>query len=285
MTGASEETSENSEKVTPLPFCIKNTFIQICDGFGSPQLPRRSASAPAKRREHALSSPRYATDTLPSVKSTHALSESSTSCGHISCGELDLSDESSEESETSDRDGDVSLLSVKNLLAQKAPSRTKLNSGAKAWTPSQGAGISFHMPLEVKAHFEEIMNAAQIALMRSVQVQQVGKLQSGHDWFLEASCQQTDLRSAQQNLFLAQQVMLCAAERSTNVYIIGYEKNPFMPMRGGFGFSAQLALVEDDTRACWDLLKTGICSRGCKCRWQHPSWQVSLNTVMRKSEL
>merc|ERR1712187_328737 len=164
-------------------------------------------------------------------------------------------------------------------------SRTKLNSGAKAWTPSQSAGISIHMPMEVKAQFAEIVNAAQITLMRSARINQVGKLQCGHDWFLEASCQQTDLRSACLNLPLTQQAMLCAAEKSKNVYIVGYKRNPFMAMRGGLGFSAQLAVVEDETRACWDLLKTGICSRGCRCRWQHPSWQVSLNIVVRRSEL
>merc|ERR1712107_117493 len=119
------------------------------------------------------------------------------------------------------------------------------------------------------------MIATQVASMRSVRVQHVARLQCGQDWFLEASCQQADLRSAQTSLPLTQQAMLCAAEKSKNLYIVGYKRNPFLAMRGGLGFSAQLALVEDETHAFWDLLETGMCSRGCNCRWQHPSWQVS----------
>jgi hypothetical protein len=148
------------------------------------------------------------------------------------------------------------------------------------WLPPQRTSIPA-IPPEVKSQFAEIVVVVQAELMRCTAVQQVGMLQLGTDWSVVGSCQKVDLVHAQQSLGLVKQAMLSAAEQSNSIYIIGYEASPFYALPTGVGFSAQLAMVEDDASACWDLLATGHCRRGCNCRWQHPKWQVSLNVVMK----
>jgi len=139
------------------------------------------------------------------------------------------------------------------------------------------------MPPKVKSQFAEITAAAQAELMRCAAVQQVGTLQSGTDWSIAGSCQAVGLVQAQPRLELVKQAILNAAAQSNSIYVVGYEASPFFALPTGFGFSARLAMVEDDATACWDLLTKGHCCRGCSCRWQHPKWQVSLNVTLKCS--
>jgi hypothetical protein len=272
----------SAEKKAPpksLALCIKNTFIDILDET-TPQLMKRSASAPATPRGSGVSPSSSLADLWAGRKSPATRSEVSTS------SELDANSEFSDsccgESMVSDSEGTIINLS-ELLPPPQAPPRTKLSAGAKAWAPKFHAASVKHMPSDVQCKFAEIMAAAQASWMSCPCVQQVGCVQRDPGWLLEATCQQTDLPNAQLILTLAKQALLDAAEKSQNVYILGYKKSPFESKVAGLGFSVQLAIVEDETSACWDLLETGTCHRGCSCRWQHPTWQMPLTVLIKSS--
>jgi len=269
-----KENTAPKKKSSPSNFalCIKNTFIDVIDDDSSPSALKRSASAPPTPRG-AHSSP---LSPILRVDSLGAWSEASTSSEVAT--DVEISDDSCGESVASDSGGIT--LTLAELLPPpppQAPSRTKLSTSAKAWAPSHRVG----MPPDVKSQFSEVLAGAQAALMSCACVQQVGSVQREDTWFLEASCKQADLPSAHSNLALAKQAMLCAAQKSDKIRILGYERTPFAPTSGGFGFSAQLAFVEDEASACWNLMATGACRHRCGCRWQHPTWVVSMHVAMK----
>jgi len=279
-TPAENASSDEKEFPKGFPFCIKNTFIDVFDDFNQPTLTRRSASAPPTPRGSDSSSIRC----FSPLKSPGSWSGASTPSAESSGAGLEVYEDSCGESVASESVG-VTLTLAELLPPPTAPSRTKLNTGAKVWAPNTRGGSSLPMPPDVKNQFAEIVAAAQAALMGCACFEQVGSIHREEGWFLHASCQQADLLSARGNLAIAKQAMLRASEKSGKIYILGYEKVPFAESAGGLGFTAKLALVDDESAACWDLLTTGACCRGCKCRWQHPAWQMSVSVFLKASNL
>lgn len=265
-----ENATSQKESSPSLTLCIKNTFIDVVDDFSAPSVLRRSASAPPTPRatEQSPLSP------MLRLKSSDAWSEASTLSEAGT--DLDMSDDSCAESIATDSGG-LTLTLAELLPPPRMPLRTKLSTSAKAWAPSQRDG----MPPDVKRQFAEVVGAAQAAMMSCACVQQVGSAQREDKWFLEASCQKADLPRTHSILAIAKQAMLCAAQKSEKIRILGSERTPFAPTSAGLGFSAQLAFVEDDSSACWNLMAKGACRHGCSCRWQHPSWVVSVHAAMK----
>jgi hypothetical protein len=127
------------------------------------------------------------------------------------------------------------------------------------------------------------MGAGQQALTSSGVMQKVERIEGVTEWSLIGSFQSVNLQQCQHSLEAVKAAILYAAEQSSDVYVVGYEVEPFTPLCGPYlGFRTQLALVQDESSACWDLLTKGLCNRGCKCRWQHPSWQVSIDVVLKQ---
>merc|ERR1719433_523478 len=73
--------------------------------------------------------------------------------------------------------------------------------------------------------------------------------------------------------------ILCAAEASDALYLLGCHSDPFKPKQRGFG--AVLASMQDKNLACWEFYATGSCAREHKCRWQHPLTRRRLNVVIK----
>lgn len=278
-TPADDSRSDQNESALGFPFCIKNTFIDVFNDFGISMMPRRSASAPATPRGSCKALSTFAVHSSQQVTSPSAWSDASTMAEVDS--QAELSDDSCGESVVSDF-GSVQL-TLATLLPPppETPSRTKLNTGAKAWAPAYRDRGASRMPGDVKSQFAEISAAAQAALMGCTDVQHVSSIQRDDNWFLEASSQETSLQRAHSNLSAAKQAMLCAAQGSSKIRIVGYERTPFAPHSAGFGFSARFACVDDDACVCWSLMAKGACRRGCSCRWQHPTWMVSMNVTMK----
>lgn len=284
MSMASQSEEESSQASTPgftcLPFCVKNTFIDVCEDSPSLCLMRQSVSAPATPRGHTSSSP-STVDLLPfnfiSPKMCSATSASEDSTSAFDSDETDFSDDASTTSVGTDAVGVA--LSLSELLAP--PVRTKLSTRAKAWAPCQSKGIGPSFSPEVKGQFAEITAAAQAALMKCASVQQVATTQKDTAWSLEATCQLQHLVHAQPTLEFAKLALKRATEQSKNIYIVGYAASPFKASPTGLGFSVQLAMVDEEASICWDVLTTGNCHRGCSCRWKHPEKKVLLNVRIK----
>merc|ERR1719401_1681522 len=176
---------DSSDEGSPsMPFCIKNTFIDVVDDFNAPSLARRSASAPATPRGHD-SCQSFPYDTSPLLmRSSTALSLASTSTGPTE----DDTEEEVDDGHVLEKVGVPLALSDLRPLPEP-PLRTKLSTRAREWKPSRGEASMAVLPPEVKSQFAEVTSVGQTALMKCISVQQAGTLQNGTEWTLEACCQ------------------------------------------------------------------------------------------------
>lgn len=272
-TSSSVETIVSEAESCSFVMMIKNTFISLSDSEdSSPRTLRRSASAPPQTREKADDSLFQST---PSKFSSASLS---TASGDETEDEIASSDggvtlDTGRFSTTSSSEG--TALALANLV----PERSSLRSLAPAWAPPEQTRPG--LPPEVQSAFAEIVLAGQNALRCCPCVVKVENTQHAGGWAVIGTVPQAQFQQVQPSLATMQKVMLRAAEVSANAYIIGYDAAPFAPAGPGhFGFRTQLALVQDESSACWDLLSKGYCHRGCACRWQHPSWQATVDVTI-----
>lgn len=170
--------------------------------------------------------------------------------------------------------------------AEPQPEKVKLNTDAKLWKPmasmTKMAGPMF-LPPEVSSCFEAVFSAGHAALKTCTFVSQVHQCSTTRAWSLMGCVDRVPAQQLRMAFSLVQNALLKAAEQSASVYIVGYEAAPFIPARSGLGFSARLALVPDESTACWSLLSTGVCNQGSGCTRRHPSWQVSIDVVIQSS--
>jgi len=72
---------------------------------------------------------------------------------------------------------------------------------------------------------------------------------------------------------IAKSVILEAAARSENVYVLGYEATPFMESPSEDGFSGTLAVASNifpTSFFCWETYTKASCPNGCSCKLRHP---------------
>lgn len=69
-------------------------------------------------------------------------------------------------------------------------------------------------------------------------------------------------------LFKAKQALLDSAEKTKNIYSIGYLSTPFTTTPDGF--FALLGYMVCIQEACWDTFCYGYCRKGDACKLQHP---------------
>jgi len=258
---------------------IKNTFVEVDEG-GECSPTERSASAPPAPRGSVQ---------LELVAPPQPRVSKSPTFNTMAWADYDTDDEDERGflTESSDRASSVSSdsdstsvqLTLSDLVAPP-PSpppeaqRVKLSSGAKAWTPGMSAqpvSSKLNAPALVRDEFDRVLTAGQAAFRGYPQITHVSRAESSVGWSVTASIPLSAAHNAQVALSHAQNCLLAATERSTGVYIVGYESVPFAQSSTGLGFTAQLAMVADEDAACWDLLKAGYCRRSCSCRWQHPA--------------
>jgi len=78
---------------------------------------------------------------------------------------------------------------------------------------------------------------------------------------------------------LAQSQLFSATNVANTLYITGYAKKPFTTTKTGF--ITTLGDMQDESRACWDLYSEGMCTRACKCRWEHPECYMPVRFVIK----
>jgi hypothetical protein len=147
-------------------------------------------------------------------------------------------------------------------------------SNYSMFMPSQFGSPQLHHPEKrtptiVQKLFAEVVAAARSAVEMQTRVELCGQLDN---WKIILDVRnENDFQRAQKSLVAAQKALLQSAAESQSVYVVGYQAAPFQPTGYGSGFYSTLALVKDESLACWDLLSRGVCSRGSMCRWRHPS--------------
>lgn len=195
---------------------------------------------------------------------------------------------------TSDEDEGISRTASSSQISPElcgvcssgtTPLRAALKSTARSFEPTPVAiqispvAVAISMPPEARRSFAEVVAAGLQALRSSEHVESAEVQEVGNGWSLTCAVLPSNMQHFQETVDLVGKALLEAAEGSENVYVVGYEKMPFIGFVDRQGFSAQLALVRDEAAACWDLLAGGYCRRGTACRWQHPSWQVNIEVT------
>jgi len=186
------------------------------------------------------------------------------------------------------------------VASETTPLRAKLKSTARSFEPTPmvempipieptivvmpcvaTAPVTVPFPPGARRSFAEIVAAGLQVLRSSENVQTAEVQETGTGWTLTCSMLPSRMQHFAEISDRVGKTLLEAAAKSENIYVVGYENAPFVEFLDRPGFSTQLALVQDEESACWDLLAGGYCRRGCACRWQHPTWQVTVDVNAR----
>jgi len=264
----------------------KNTFVQLVDTTVPEIQSKRSSSLPRSWKPdstpscgHSKKSERY----LWSDVSTEDCDECSTvadneaSSGAISSG---ASDGDGTPSEHSDEKEVKAVLCLSDSIVF---SRTKLTSKARLFEPVSA------LPRDMRL----VLTAAQASLSGHPKLTNVhmsdGSL--GGTTRISASYKKHSITVCElvKALSVVKMALLDAAAKSTETYILGYEKNPFIDhlATGPAGFNTKLGAVpamQEDT-TCWDTYQKGYCPRQSTCRWCHPCESDFANVVVILNEL
>jgi len=187
------------------------------------------------------------------------------------------------EPSASNRHGGPLATFCQNQIAYRKP----LNVRARPYGASQTK--TEPPPPEARAHFSEIIQALMLALRSCCWLDDLQLVDSADGYLLQGTFQAKHYSQVHSTFKQAVDNMLAAASASTDVYVLGYEGNPFSPttsptLRRGVSVTARLAVVSNLESACWDLLKKGFCKYGHVCRWHHPQWQMPVNIVLNPSD-
>lgn len=287
----SEEGSEeaNSSRI------VKNTFIDVPSktaAYESKDLRRRANSAPSLRRLLGSGSCVHSESGTPRSSSGGSTTFEHASA-HSDCAASDTASLTTAVGRTRWCDMDSDDDEVPSTLMQGSASGTKLwsdedseeegrisprralRSQAEAWVPAVTESIVKSLPPSVKVQFAVIVAAGLGTLKKMTAIQRTSVQETARGWSVAGHVASSDAGST--HFASTEAALLRAAEESSNVYVVGYEAEPFQSLTLCNGFKARLAFVENDQTVCWDLVSKGFCKRGCKCRWQHPVWQVDVD--------
>lgn len=228
----------------PQPVIVKNTFIVV----------QEDESQPSRRRRSVPPSLRFSA-TAPRLKEDDDKASVSTA---------DRSELSKSTAET----------------APSVPSaqsgRIKLTSKAEAWEP--GAPPQDPLFQEFQQEASQIIMTAQAALQADGRASCVQAMTA---W--EGMCLRIFVPGGCEDILeVAKAALLSAADLSTSTYIMGYGGNPFTTQLGGF--TATMGAMRDESKACWEMYRYGICRRSCHCRWQHPPFLTSITVSVEVAD-
>lgn len=246
---------------------IKNTFVHFQEnGAVHAAQRRRSSSAPPVMR---VTSTELNFDT-PLSKLNFDQDDS-----NASTSDQD-NDTYTSDAETST--DDLSPASGCVSIAPMSPMRTPLNRATTAWSPQQApiASLGGGLPLDLRHRLSRTIVKAKEAFAAFTLIQRTALMEYGGVWSLVGYCLPQHQCYAQILLSKARMALASASDESNDVFVIGNDGAPCMVTHGQVGMSVQLALVEDKSIACWDILTKGFCPRAHACRWQHPLWKAPL---------
>lgn len=273
-------TSEEGSEDANSSCLVKNTFIDVPSKTAAYECKdrRRANSAPSLRRLSDSGSCNHSESGTPRSSSGGSTTFEHASA-HSDCAVSDTASLPPTVSRTRwcDMDSDDDEVSSYSMQEEgmTSPPRLALRSQAEAWVPVVTEPIVRSLPPSVKVQFAVIVAAGLGSLKKMTTVQRTSVQETARGWSVAGHVASSDVRSTQ--FTSTEAALLRAAEESSNVYVVGYEAEPFQSLTLCNGFKARLAFVENDQTVCWDFVSKGFCKRGCKCRWQHPVWQVEVD--------
>lgn len=228
-----------------MPLIVKNTFFCVQD------LAHQTEETSSRRRRSVPASLRLCSATKPE-------------------------DDKASVSTTDDRLEELSSRKSTASAETSRSGRSKLTSEAEAWEPSTGQDALFQ---------EFLQEASQIVMSAQAAVEADGRasfVQAMTSW--EGMCLRIFVpRACDDILEVAKAALLSAADLSSNTYVLGYGGNPFVLQQ--HGFSASMGALRDESKACWETYRYGLCRRGCQCRWEHPPFVASVSVTVEVADV
>lgn len=162
----------------------------------------------------------------------------------------------------------------------------RLNSKACAFKPQTLSEAPAREHYNWKRAFVEAITCAKKALKASEHVANVEISEDGDGWSIviqpHAQGENADWQT-ECLLKLAKDVLLEAASKSKNIYLLGYcSPKPFTMQPQGF--EATLAAMESPVSACWHVFKKGFCRHGDQCSKSHPACEVPVRVLVESVE-
>lgn len=256
---------------------IKNTFVHIADEPAGSK--RRSSSAPPHFHIEKLDLGPDDEECQPNCKLNDFFMDDCTASTTDNSDAADASDAESSEEPSPTASVDLSV-------AEQSPAytRTPLRRNSKVWSPCQASTALAAttaplggVPLDIRHRLSRtILHAKQMIGALSL-IYRTALMESTGVWSLVGYCNPEHRNYAQILLSKAKQALVSAADNSSDVFAIGYDATPVMGSQCQICVNMQFALVEDKSKACWDILTKGFCPRGHACRWQHPLWKAPVS--------
>lgn len=164
----------------------------------------------------------------------------------------------------------------------ETPRYQKLSSKASAFQPSLPAPKA---KADNNGQVSDMVKAAKsLILERGQNITSVDVTQDAKGWSIVISPDRRIQVHMDRVLALAKEALLIAAEKSNNVYVLGYgdPENAFTAKPQGF--EARLAVMAGMQTPCWRILKKGVCKHEGDCYKQHPTLQVPVEVFVETTQ-
>lgn len=263
-----QDTLEALEKMC----AVKNTFIDLrhCDCDSANGGHRRTVSSPPSFRSLASESTDVS-DVSSEVSDGYAPTFDSDRTSQVDAGEP--------------QNQAFPVMAVVGVWQVPAQCQTacKLSSTAKPWSPSSKSDL---VPM---AQLTQLSGAFATALEPAVRIvasvaskmgticnSNVSVTQQPDGWTIAAVLKSDDAWQVKKLLEVAQASLINTSEISQRVLVVSCK--PLAPHENGF--RAVLGLVDDRSKACWDIFSSTGCLRGSRCHWQHPRFMRRLDVAV-----
>lgn len=160
-------------------------------------------------------------------------------------------------------------------LLRVALARPRLRSTATCFSPPSITEES--VPIEHVSQIRMVMVSVETSLMENCAVRKVEVSRSSSGFCIVVDLDPRHRGQPSPVLQIAKRVLLRACETSQNVYVLGYDAQPFV--ESPVGFATSLGVMEDEQTACWSAYSRGHCCRGNYCKWTHPTRTWTLNIM------
>lgn len=156
--------------------------------------------------------------------------------------------------------------------------RTRLNSGARAWAPSEAAAPAAVARRDFREEVQALVLAAKSALEAGPSGAEAEVTEGTPGWSILAQLPSRHRQHRDQLLLAAKESLLRSAEQLTSTYVLGHQRQPFKVTP--LGFTASLMCIEDPSGSCWTFVEQGCCRFGSQCQWHHPACKMVVNVMV-----
>jgi len=126
---------------------------------------------------------------------------------------------------------------------------------------------------------QQVVLAVKEVLTACLFVQSVELVEEKYNFSVNAVIRPECFQSKEQALAYAMQALLDSAEKSIEVWVLGYQSMPFLVTSDGF--FAKLGAMGSLEEPCWDTFCHGCCANEGTCSLQHPLFQVPVYVNVR----